>query len=176
MQSPRKPRKPPTERELELANDWSRTSRLIEESILSRLDFDPKEIKNPKDRYAPLRWLLNDEHVKYMLIQDEPRKAREFRGQRREKYSQLLRHLQADLSASYGDRVGDIERSGCWREYGTVASDFLRAQGCVVLLKTALLLHLFHLPGPKDIASIACNLVKYSALGGISQYRVVPIR
>jgi hypothetical protein len=176
MQFQRKPLKPPTQRELELAADWSRTSRLIEESILSRLDFDPTEIKNPKDRYAPMKWLLNDEHVRYMQNQREPGAARELRRQRRAKYSQLLHQLQADLAASYNERVSDIERSGCWRDYGSVAGESLQAQACVVLLKTALFLHQCHLPGPKDLAAIACDLVKYSALIGLPRRRIIPIR
>jgi hypothetical protein len=176
MQFQRKPLKPPTERELELAADWSRTSRLIEESILSRLDFDPKDIKNPKDRYAPMKWLLNDENVRYMQVQGDPGTARELRVQRRAKYSQLLRQLQADLNASYSERVSDIERSGCWRDYGSVAGESIRAQACVVLLKTALVLHLLHLPGPKALAVTACDLVRYSLLVGLPRPRVVPIR
>lgn len=176
MQYQGKPLKPPTERELELATDWSRTSRLIEESILSRMDFDPKDIADPRDRYAPMKWLLNDEHVRYMRIQGDRATAREYRRQRRAKYAQLLRQLRLDLAASYRERVGDIERGGCWRDYGTIAEESLRAQGCVVLLKAASFLHRLHLPGPKDLAVIACDLIRYSAVSGLPRHRVVPIR
>ena len=79
------------------------------------------------------------------------------------KYAQILAQLKTELDASYRDRVGDIERSGCWREYGALAVESMRAQGCVILLRAALGLHLLHLPGPKDLAILACNLVRICA-------------
>jgi len=176
MRHKNKPLNPPTERELELATDWSRTSRLIEESILLRLDFDPRDISDPRDRYAPMKWLLNDEHVRYMRIQGDPSTSVKYRRLRRAKYAQLLKQLQIDLAASYEERLADMERGGCWRGYGTAAGESLQAQACVLLLKTAFFLHLLHLPGPKDLAVIACDLVKYSALVGFPRHRVVPIR
>lgn len=113
MQFNRRPLSPPTERELEVAADWGRTSRLIEESILLRLNFDPKDIPDPRARYAPMKWLLNDEHVKYMQLQSDRAAAREYRQQRRTKYAQLLRQLRVDLAESYFARVRDIEQGGC---------------------------------------------------------------
>ena len=176
MQLQRKCLKPPTESELELASNWSRTSRLMLESIWLRMDFDPKEIKNPKERYAPLKWLLNDERATYIRSETEPGTARDFRRFRRTKYSELLKQLQADLNASFRERISDMERGGCWRGYAALASQSLGAQLCVGILRTASLLHLLHLPGPNDLAILACDLVNYSVLDGLSGLRVVPIR
>lgn len=123
-----------------------------------------------------MKWLLNDEHVRYMRLQGDTDAARRYRRKRREKYAQLLKQLEADLGNAYKDRVGDMERGRCWQEYETTATDAVRAQVSVLLLKAAFVLHLLHLPGPKEMARAACKLVRYSALGILPRNRVVPIR
>lgn len=144
---------PPSEREFELTAEVMRTARLMEHDLQSRMDCDPYEIKDLVQRYAPLKFLLNDSIVRELCVAGRTREARYLRERNRERYSRLVRCLSRDKEVLKKISLRICEDRGRWEGYNLVDSWFLDL--VIMRLRAAFILHKFHAPGVTALTRVA---------------------
>jgi hypothetical protein len=163
----------PTDREIQLAAKWMRLARLVRQSIETRSDSDPCEIKDSIQQYAVLALLLDDSVVEALFEDGEASAARGLRKEHRSRYRELIRAFERDAKAEWQQCVLAMDNRGEWVGYSRVLWRRCLGMAVAALLRGAFALHAMRAPGGCAIACLATRHIRQCLSPGA---KVIPIR
>ena len=151
--------------------EWSRLSRLMEQSIRARLDFDDRKLSDGVSRYSLLKTYLNDSVSRELAAQGQTSLAREIWQLQRKRYAELLNDFSKEVVASHRKRLEHRIASVSWNDYHHSVRSTLRIRLTIVELRVAFVLHGLGLSAGGYFASRACERIR----GCFPPAEIVPI-